>query len=87
MKIAVRDNYGWETYTKWRSFQMNRKSLLIPLAFGLGLTVVLLWLTAYSDTSLRVVRAASYTVCPTGPPSCDYSVIQDAVDAATGGMN
>jgi hypothetical protein len=32
-----------------------------------------------------VVRAASHTVCPAGPPTCDYSTIQDAVDAAGDG--
>ena len=29
-----------------------------------------------------LTHAASYTVCPAGPPACDYSVIQNAVDAA-----
>ncbi|MHC4799398.1 MAG: right-handed parallel beta-helix repeat-containing protein [Planctomycetota bacterium] len=64
---------------------MNRKSTLIPLAFGLGLTVAVLWLSGHSETWLTVARAVSYTVCPAGPPTCDYNVIQDAVDAASDG--
>lgn len=64
---------------------MNRKSMFIALAFGLGMTVVLMWLSGFSEAGLVPARAASYTVCPAGPPTCDYSVIQDAVDAAGDG--
>ena len=64
---------------------MNKKSMFIPFALGLGLTVALLWLSGHSEARLLVARAASYTVCPAGPPTCDYSVIQDAVDAAGDG--
>ncbi|TET82114.1 MAG: hypothetical protein E3J37_07905 [Anaerolineales bacterium] len=64
---------------------MNKKSMFIPLALGLGLTVALMWLLSPSGSGLPVARAASYTVCPAGPPTCDYSVIQDAVDAAGDG--
>lgn len=64
---------------------MNRKSMFKQLALGLGLTVALLWLSSQSETGLLVARAASYTVCPAGPPTCDYSVIQSAVDAAGDG--
>ena len=64
---------------------MNRKSMFMPLTFGLGLTVALMWLLSLSGIGLLVARAASYTVCPAGPPTCDYSIIQDAVDAASDG--
>jgi len=64
---------------------MNRKSLFISLALGLGMTVVLIWLSGFSGAGLSAARAASYTVCPAGPPTCDYSIIQDAVDAASDG--
>ena len=64
---------------------MTRKSAFIPLALGLGLTVALLWLLGPSGSRLPVARAASYTVCPAGPPTCAYSVIQDAVDTAQDG--
>jgi hypothetical protein len=64
---------------------MSRKSTFVPLALGLGLAVALLWLLGLSGSRLPVARAASYTVCPAGPPTCDYSVVQDAVDAARDG--
>ena len=56
--------------------------MFIALALGLGMTMVLMWLLGFSGAGLQAVRAASYTVCPAGPPACDYSVIQDAVDSA-----
>lgn len=31
---------------------------------------------------LDVARAASFTVCTDGPPTCDYATLQEAVDAA-----
>ena len=64
---------------------MSRKSAFVPLGLGLGLAVALLWLLGFSGSGLPVARAASYTVCPAGPPTCDYSVIQDAVDVARNG--
>lgn len=66
----------------WRMFQMKRKSTYIALALGLGMTAVLMWLSGFSAGGIPATRAASYNVCPTGPPACDYAVIQDAVDAA-----
>lgn len=30
---------------------------------------------------------ATYTVCPAGPPTCDYAVLQDAVDAVPGTLD
>ncbi|MBN1640702.1 MAG: right-handed parallel beta-helix repeat-containing protein, partial [Anaerolineae bacterium] len=32
-----------------------------------------------------IESAATHTVCPAGPPTCDYATIQDAVDAASDG--
>jgi parallel beta-helix repeat protein len=63
----------------------NRKPAFIPLVLGLALAVALLWLLSLSGSGPPVVRAASYTVCPAGPPACDYNVIQHAVDAARNG--
>ncbi len=57
---------------------MKRKSMFIALALGLGMTMVL-------GVGLLAVRAASYTVCPTGPPTCDYNSVQSAVDKAGDG--
>jgi len=66
---------------------MKTKHLLVPftLALGLGLALALLWLSSNSGTGLPVARAADLTVCPAGPPTCGYSTIQAAVDAANEG--
>ncbi len=63
---------------------MKNKSALL-LTMGLGLTLVVVWLLIFSSFGALVVQAASLTVCPAGPPTCDYSMIQDAVDAASDG--
>jgi parallel beta-helix repeat protein len=60
---------------------MKTKSLLL-LTIGLGLTLAAVWLLALSGFGVQEAHAASFTVCPVGPPTCDYSVIQYAVDAA-----
>ena len=60
---------------------MKRKYSLL-LAIGLGLTLAAVWLLTLSGFGAPEARAASFTVCATG---CDYSVIQDAVDAASNG--
>jgi parallel beta-helix repeat protein len=60
---------------------MKNKSLLL-LTAGLGLTLAAVWLLALAGFGIPEARAASFTVCATG---CDYSVIQDAVDAASNG--
>lgn len=57
---------------------MKIKSALL-LTVGLSFALVAAWLLTFSGFSISGVRAASLTVCSTG---CDYSVIQDAVDAA-----
>jgi len=64
---------------------MKGKCLFSALGLGLGLTLALLWLLSGPSARLPVVRAASHTVCPAGPPTCDYGTIQAAVDAATDG--
>jgi hypothetical protein len=59
---------------------MNSKRLTMTGTWGLPrLAVALLFLlTAVPG----VARAAELTVCPTGPPDCQYTSIQEAVDAA-----
>jgi hypothetical protein len=66
---------------------MRRLAVKVSIALfpGFGLTLALLWLLGCLSTGLLVVRAAGFTVCPAGPPTCDYSTIQDAVDAAGDG--
>lgn len=56
----------------------------IVLALGLGLTLALLWLLGM-PAGLPAARAASFTVCPAGPPTYGYATIQAAVDAAADG--
>jgi hypothetical protein len=56
----------------------------------LGLALTLLWvLSAPADGSPEPVAGATptgvLTVCSVGPPDCQYSSVQDAVDAASGG--
>jgi len=51
---------------------------LVALAIGLGLALVLIWL---SNSHLPAARAATLDVCPT----CTYSTIQAAVNAAASG--
>jgi hypothetical protein len=64
---------------------MKIKHLLVSLVLGLGSAMALPWLLNQSGKGPPVVRAASYTVCPAGPPACDYSSIQAALDAASDG--
>ncbi len=64
---------------------MNIKRLLILTGTTLlGLTLASVWLLFLSGPP-RLSRAASYTVCEAGTPTCDYSSIQSAVDAAGDG--
>jgi len=66
---------------------MNIKRCVILLCtVSMGLTLVLIWSLFFSGF-LGLTRAASntYTVCPTGPTTCDFNSIQSAVDAAADG--
>jgi pectin methylesterase-like acyl-CoA thioesterase len=62
---------------------MNIKRLfIISGSILLGLTFTLIWLLSGPPV---LTRAANYTVCTAGPPTCDYSTIQAAVDASLSG--
>ena len=61
----------------------NKTALLFTI--GVGLALVTGWLLTLAGVGTPVAHAASFTVCPAGPPTCDYSIIQDAVDAAGDG--
>ena len=63
---------------------MKSKFLLL-LTIGFGLTLTAAWLLSISTFGVPGAHAASLTVCPAGPPACNYSVIQHAVDAASDG--
>jgi hypothetical protein len=75
---------------------ISSKTLFIALALGLGLTMIALWLMGAQISSagaapeperVQVYTApdAEFHVCPSGPPTCPYSSIQAAVDAASDG--
>jgi uncharacterized repeat protein (TIGR01451 family) len=75
---------------------MNTKYGSLILVFGLlGLTMALLGFHAAGASAVAAevsapsaevsALLAEITVCPAGPPDCDYAVIQDAVDAALEG--
>ena len=62
-----------------------KNKFLLTFTPGLGLAFVMVWLLALSNFGILKARSASFTVCLAGPPTCDYSVIQDAVDDAGDG--
>lgn len=62
----------------------TKRALLLTGTAFLGLTLASMWFMLLSGPP-RVSRAASFTVCPAGPPTCDYGSIQSAVDAASDG--
>ena len=53
---------------------------LLNIAAALALAAVLALLAA-----MPALANGSITVCPEGPPTCDYATIQDGVDAAGAG--
>jgi uncharacterized repeat protein (TIGR01451 family) len=62
---------------------MKSKPFALLVSGGLlALMLVLLWATG---TPAHAAPDAVWTVCPAGPPDCDFAVIQDAVDAASEG--
>lgn len=61
-----------------------RKLALTGVAVLLGLTVLSTWVVAGPPAITRPA-AAVLTVCPAGPPDCQYATIQAAVDAANSG--
>jgi hypothetical protein len=62
---------------------MTTKQFPLLMAWGLlAVTLALFWLLA---VPAGAAPTATLTVCPAGPPDCDYAVIQDAVDAAAEG--
>ena len=63
---------------------MKNKTALL-LSIGVSLAMVAVWMLPLSVFGILKAHAASFTVCPAGQPTCDYSVIQDAVDAAGDG--
>ena len=52
-------------------------------------TILLLWLLLFMPLSALAPITASpdaeHTVCPSGPPACDYATLQAAIAAAVAG--
>ncbi len=62
---------------------MKIRNVLFPFVAGIFLTLGLLWmLSGWSTPATAAPAADIITVCPAGPPTCTYTTIQDAVDAA-----
>ncbi len=59
--------------------------LSMAFTFALGLLLAFLGMMNHSGVGVSPVHAANYTVCQSGPISCTYNTIQDAVDAASDG--
>jgi uncharacterized repeat protein (TIGR01451 family) len=59
---------------------MNTNRFAITVTLGLfGLALALSWLLTHQSALAQPIE---WTVCAEGPPTCDYTIIQDAVDAA-----
>jgi len=75
---------GWVAWVAKGATEVKRFAIPIGAAlFGWGLAV--LWLFTLLRAGPPAVHAAAYTVCPAGPPTCNYHTIQSAVDAAGDG--
>jgi predicted outer membrane repeat protein len=60
--------------------------IFVPFIFAFLFISMLIWLAGASNRALAVGRTEGVlTVCPDGPPTCDFSSIQDAVDVAAWG--
>lgn len=66
---------------------LKTRVLLVSTAILLAFIATLGLLTALGARSRVAVAQANstWTVCPAGPPACQFAVTQDAVDAATDG--
>jgi hypothetical protein len=67
-----------------KSNAKKRWSIVVTIWLTMSLFVFQL-LTLLPGRKTAVAEGASYTVCPAGPPTCDYATIQDAIDAAQPG--
>lgn len=54
----------------------------LALPFGLLAVAILLGLLGDRPAASQSRASNTYTVCPAGPPTCNFAVIQDAVNAA-----
>jgi parallel beta-helix repeat protein len=64
---------------------MRTRSLAVTVVVAVGLLALSLWLLGGSSRSMSLAAPVTHTVCPAGPPACDYSSPQAAVDGAAQG--
>jgi hypothetical protein len=72
------------SFHSWRINATNRWLTVVGVCVATTFFVFQL-LALLPGHKTAVVQAASYTVCPAGPPTCNYATIQDAIDAAQPG--
>jgi hypothetical protein len=68
---------------------MNKRLLNVLFVAGVNLVIWigLLYFSFVLEQSVSAVPNDEHTVCPAGPPSCDFATIQAAVDSAIAGDN
>jgi hypothetical protein len=64
---------------------MRTRSLAVTAVVAAGLLAMSMWLLQSSSKSLSLAAPVTHTVCPAGPPACDFGSLQAAVDAAAQG--
>jgi len=57
----------------------------VALGILLGAVSTAFWLVSIPLLARSAAPAGTITVCPAGPPTCDYVTIQEGVDAAGAG--
>ena len=60
-------------------------SSIAPLVLALVAAFCLPYVIAAASPDVTVSSGVPITVCPEGPPTCDYATIQDGIDAAGAG--
>ena len=61
-----------------------KRGVMLVCTVSTGLILALTW-SLFLSGKPGLAIASSYTVCPAGPPTCDYGAVQSAVDAASAG--
>jgi parallel beta-helix repeat protein len=72
------------SFHSWRINATRRWLAVVGVCVATSLFVIQL-LALLPGHKTAVVQAASYTVCPVGPPTCNYATIQNAIDVAQPG--
>ena len=65
---------------------MKSTHLFLSTSLGISLIVALLWMVSIQPAiAISDLPTKDWTVCKAGPPTCDFDIIQDAIDAASDG--